>query len=234
MPQTFTNTGLLRVAFVLRGLLLLMLLHSAGCQFVPQQDADSAAETTGTTAEGQAPMLTPNPYLAERPAVPADARRRYAAAQEAMQAQQWAAAETDLLWIIQNYPQFSGPFLALAMVYQETEKSAEAEQAFRQALATNPSNIGAYNQFGIFLREAGRFQEAEEVYRQALAVWPDSADTHLNLGILYDLYMGRLPEALEHYRRFQALQPEPDRRVEGWIVDTERRLEQAGQPGGGV
>ena len=45
-----------------------------------------------------------------------------------------------------------------------------------------------------------------------------------NLGILYELYLGKLPEALEYYRTYQSMLSEPDRRVQGWVMDLERRL----------
>lgn len=204
----------------------------AGCQFMPSDRAAAPADemisaTTQGTPDGEAVTpRAPNPYLLDPPYVPAEARQRFVAAQAAMQEQQWAVAETDLLWLTQHYPQFSGPFLNLALVYQQLGKPSAVEAAFQQAIATNANNVQAYNEWGIYLRGEGRFEEAESAYRQALVVWPDSPATHLNLGILYDLYMGRLEEALTHYRRYQALQEEADRRVQGWIVDTERRLQQ--------
>lgn len=178
---------------------------------------------------GAQPVVrAPNPYLIDPPEVPAAARKRFQAAQTALDQQQWELAETDLLWITEHYPQFSGPWLNLAMLYRQTENADKVESAFQQALGANPKNIAAYNEYGIYLREAGRFEEAKSIYLKALAVWPDSPATHINLGILYDLYLGNLEQALVHYRIYQALQDQPDRRVEGWIVDTERRLEQQG------
>lgn len=226
-------------AIVLRSMLLAVMLLAAGCQFIPSQDNTAASGDSEVSADGSgespaepAVIRTANPYLIDPPAVPGQAQRRFASAQQAFSQQQWAAAETDLLWITSNYPQFSGPFLSLAEIYQQTGEEEKVEPALRQAIATNPNNIDAYNALGIYLRGKGRFQEAESSYQQALERWPDSPATHLNLGILYDLYMGRLAQALEHYRYFQALQEQPDRRVEGWIVDTERRIQQQQSPGG--
>src|SRR5690606_873070 len=107
----------------------------------------------------------------------------------------------------------------------ETEKAA---QAFTQAIAANANNLDAYNQLGILKREAGDFTGAEEQYQQALAIWPFHPASHRNLGILYDLYMGRGEEALRHYQAYQQLLPEPDKVVNGWIVDLERRIGASG------
>lgn len=218
-----------------RALLLTLAVSLAGCQFLaapdqPQQAQGPGAEV-GPAGEGDAVVRSPNPYLVEPPSVPSAARGRFRDALAALDQQQWEIAETDLLWLTANYPQLSGPHLNLALLYQRTGQDDKVEPAFRAAIDANTNNVGAYNQYAIYLRAQGRFNDAESVYQQALAVWPDSPQTHLNLGILYDLYMGRLDRALEHYRRYQALQDEPDRRIEGWIVDTERRLSQQSEAG---
>lgn len=205
--------------------LLLASLWLAGCQFMPAQETGESADADTPAGETAEPTIIrlPNPYLEDRPSVPSAARERFASAQEALQQQAWAIAETDLLWLTENYPQFSGPYLNLALLYVDTGQLEEADTHFQQAIAANPNNINAYNEYGIFLREQGRFAEAESIYLQALKVWPDSPETLINLGILYDLYMGKFEQALEQYRTYQALQDEPERKVQGWIVDIERR-----------
>ncbi len=75
----------------------------------------------------------------------------------------------------------------------------------------------------IALREMGDFGAALESYQQALDRSPDDALTHRNIGILYDLYLGKPGKALYHYGRYQALISTEDRAVAGWIVDLERR-----------
>ncbi len=49
---------------------------------------------------------------------------------------------------------------------------------------------------------------------------------HHNLGVLCDLYLRDLDCALAHYRRYQTLTEENDRRVALWIADLSRRREQ--------
>lgn len=218
-----------------RGLQLMLavaLLCGAGCQFMPAKQRETAtpapapvtADVNKTKSGAGAVQRAPNPYLLNRPVVPSAARRRFAAATIAMKEQQWQLAETDLLWLTVHYPQFSGPYLDLALLYQQSGQPDKVEPAFQQAIATNANNVVAYNQYAIYLRGQGRFAKAEALYLRALKVWPDSAQTHLNLGILYDLYMGKLDRALAQYQAYQALQDRPDHRVQGWIVDTERRL----------
>lgn len=165
-----------------------------------------------------------NPYLSNRKQVSREALSRFEQAHESIKNQQWQAAEQQLAWIIENHPDLSGPYLDLALVYKQMGATEKANHYFSQALEVNPSNQQAYNQYGIFLREQGEFQRAEAVYLQALAIWADYPDTHRNLGVLYDLYLGKHKAALQHYYRYQELTSGSDRLVAAWIVDLERQL----------
>ncbi len=88
------------------------------------------------------------------------------------------------------------------------------------------------NQEGIRYREAGDFDRAAATYLEALGEDEHAAMTHLNLGILYDLYLGKPGRALYHYTEYQFLTGGEDRTVLGWIKDLERQelsLAQGGQ-----
>lgn len=91
-------------------------------------------------------------------------------------------------------------------------------------MITDPNlELAVYNERGIALREQGKFAEAEQAYLDALGQREAHPDSHRNLGILYDLYMGSTDQALLHFNRYQDLTGEEDRRVAGWIADLERR-----------
>jgi len=165
----------------------------------------------------------PNPYLEGRGTVPDAAQRQFEQAQARIDARQWQDALRELQALTQAYPELSGPALNLALVYQQTGDPGQAQHWFLQSLSINPDNIAAYNEYGIFLRKQGRFREAETVYLQALDRWAGCADTHLDIGILYDLYLGERDKALQHYRRYQSLTGEQDRVVAGWITDLEHQ-----------
>jgi Tfp pilus assembly protein PilF len=161
--------------------------------------------------------------------VPAAAQSLFDSAVAAQRDQRWGQAEAQFKQLTEKYPQLSGPHLNLALLYAQTQKPELAESEFKRALQINPNNIAAYNQYAIWLRGQGRMQEAEATYQQALAHAPDNADTHLNLGILYDMYMGRLPQALEQYQRYLELNDDEKSPVKGWVVDLQRRLKTATQ-----
>jgi len=166
--------------------------------------------------------------LQNQPAIDQQAQALFGTALIAMSKQQWAQAEAQLQRINREYPRLSGPYLNLGLVYRAQGEADKAEQAFTRAIAVNANNLAAYNQLAIMKREAGQFSAAETLYQQALVVWPFHPESHKNLGILYDLYLGRGALALQHYQAYQQLLDEPDRQVNGWIIDLERRLAQGG------
>ena len=222
------------------GVLTLIL---AACGSTPEKTTEleptsaTANNSPDTIVPGEAPQLTfdlggpdTNPYLEQASDAPAPARALFNDAVKAMQAEQWSRAETLLQSLIGQYPDLSGPYLNLGIVYRHLNQMDKAKEAFAKAVTVNSMNIDALNQLALINREQGDFKAAETHYLSALAVWPKHDTTHKNLGILYDLYMGELTKALEQFEMFQFLQPEPDRRVAGWIIDLQRRIsnEQAG------
>ena len=195
----------------------LFLLALAGCvsQLDPKPQVDEQVQVI---------PITENPYLANRLKVDAVALGRFEGAKRAVEKEQWQQAEAELNWLIENRPNLSGPYLGLALLHKENNRPEQSEAYFKQAISVNANNIQAYNQYGIFLREQGEFKRAEMVYQQALEIWPDSTDTHRNLGVLYDLYLGNQKAALAHYYQYQKLTAGTDRLVSAWIIDLERQL----------
>lgn len=75
-----------------------------------------------------------------------------------------------------------------------------------------------YN-LGVTYTRGGMFRDAARMYEQALKENPDDADSHHNLGILYEVHLGRKKEALQHFQRFLELSPDSKEkgRVLRWI-----------------
>ncbi|MET0379630.1 MAG: tetratricopeptide repeat protein [Spongiibacteraceae bacterium] len=159
-------------------------------------------------------------------------RTNFATATAAMKAQQWSEAEAQFKQLVQAQPNLSGAYLNLALIYAQTHRAADAETQFKKALEVNPENWSARDQYGIWLRTQGRFKEAETIYLQTLQRQPERADTHLNLGILYDLYFGKSAQALEHYQQYLTLKGDSADaevgRVKNWVADLQRRNKAGG------
>lgn len=209
---------------------VLLLNACATAPDAPEDEEAKDAETTSATEEAAPSALpegpvTPNPYRENAPEVSAEALARYDEALAALEAEDWSDARQRLATLTRDYPELSGPWVNLARVHLEQGREPEAEQALERALQINEYNLEAYNQLALLKRREGDFERAEQLYRQALEVWPFHAESHLNLGILLDLYRGEGEQALLHYRAYQQRQSEPERTVAGWIIDLERRLE---------
>lgn len=189
-------------------MLLVIPLLLAGCQALPGIGGGTAATAPAT--------------------VPAAADSQFRAALDAQRDERWADAEREHAQLLERYPYLSGPALNLALICARTNRPQQAEEYFRRALQINPDNVAAGDQYGVWLRLQGRFAEAETVYLQALARNGDYADAHLNLAILYDLYLEKLPQALEHYQRYLALRGDEKSPVTGWVADLQRRLQKTG------
>jgi tetratricopeptide (TPR) repeat protein len=152
----------------------------------------------------------------------------YESALSAMRDGKNAQAESALRQLAEKYPTFSGPHANLGILYFREKKLEQAKAEFQAALEINPNNVVSLNHLGIMSREEGKFKEAQAFYEKALQIDPAYAYAHLNYGILLELYMGKLSEALEHYKRYQELNKaaglEEDQEVVKWIVDLDRRV----------
>jgi Tfp pilus assembly protein PilF len=164
--------------------------------------------------------------------LPVAARGEFDSAVAAMNAGQWADAQTRLQALIRAQPNLSGAYLNLALIDVQADRATQADKNFRKAIAANPDNLVARNQYAIWLRTQGRFRDAEDNYHAALERRPNDATTHLNLGILYDLYQGKWPQALEQYEQYLALSgasgSSETEKVRGWVSELKRRANAQG------
>jgi tetratricopeptide (TPR) repeat protein len=99
----------------------------------------------------------------------------------------------------------------------------EAESAFKTALEHNRANAVAGNELGIVERRLGKFAEAEAAYQGTIAADPNFAAAHLNLGVLYDLYLAQPQKALDEFERYLAIAGE-NKQVAGWVVELRKRV----------
>ncbi|HXE56267.1 MAG TPA: tetratricopeptide repeat protein [Tepidisphaeraceae bacterium] len=94
----------------------------------------------------------------------------------------------------------------LAAVLEVQGRSADALDAHRTALATNPNSPAAHNNYGSLLQQSGKFDEAQAEFRRAMALNPHYPEAHLNLGNLLR-ELGRHAESLAEYQSALRLRP---------------------------
>ena len=196
----------------------------AGCSFVPR--VDSADDFV--PAEGQ-PSKTPLEHNAaavdvDIPPINNGNQMKFDNAVVALQSQELAYAETLFTEITKSQPELAGPWVNLALIKLDQNDMTAADAALQQALVANPKNCDALNQLGLLARRAGQFEDAEKYYLRCLGANPSYQEARLNLGILYELYLGRYGEALAMYQDYQLALAKPDPQVNGWLIDLERRV----------
>lgn len=194
-------------------LLLAAALSGCGSSAPVKPDADRA---------GQAAAVEILP--ADRPVVLAErGGEAMVAAIALLKAGEFRQAEINLEEIVKVRPDLVEAHFNLGWARFQLKKCREAIPVLLDGLKLKPADIAAFNLIAICQRTLGQFTEAEKTYLQGLLLAPDNDKLHLNIGVLYDLYLFRPEQALEHYRQYQSLQKSPDTRVAGWIALLERK-----------
>lgn len=199
----------------------------------------AAALLAGCSAPQPKPPSAPPPVAAQAVAPPpttpaakhepsAALKKQFAKAVSAMQDGKDKQAADLFTQIAKDYPQLASPHTNLGILLFRQDHLPEAEAAFKEALQRNDKDYVAANYLGMIYRMQGRFAEARAAYEQALAAKPDYAYAHLNMAILYDLYMGDLARALDHYQHYQQSVGDADQQLAGWLADLQQRMKSTG------
>jgi len=199
--QRFTD-GLV----ILRLSLLAAVLVLSGCASTgPNSTGSSKARTTATGD------------------VPAQTLRLFELAVGVMARGDYEDAELRFKEFLRRYPDYPGAHVNLAIIHINNGDEVAAQADIDAALALDSTNPAALNQQGMLFRRNGKFFEAEAAYLKAVTVSPEYALAHYNLGVLNELYLQRLDNALRHFEKYQSLVGD-DKQVEKWIVDLRRRV----------
>lgn len=161
----------------------------------------------------------------DAPALPdkGDPQARFDAALSQWKQNQIAEAEAELKALTVDFPEFSGPWTNLGILYAKSNRRDAAVAALSTAATLNPKNDVAFNWLGILNREAGQLERARLAYLKALDANPDSALAHYNLAILLDAHLKQPDAALAHYAAYQRLAGKQDLKVMAWVAEIEAR-----------
>jgi tetratricopeptide (TPR) repeat protein len=187
----------------------------------PKQAAAKPAPVAAPTVSAPAPA-------ADAP-IPPRAAQQYSQALQMMKSGRSTDAELEFKQLAVAYPQFAGPQLNLGLIYLKDARLADAESAFKAAVKIAPANPIAGNELGIVERKLGKFTDAEAAYQNAIAAEPNYAAAHLNLGVLYDLYLAEPQKALEQFERYIEIAGD-NKQVNGWVVELRKRVGAAAAP----
>ena len=188
----------------------------SGGAFLPQQEYDAQGK--------KIPYVpAPNPYTRQPAPVPPAAKVAFADAMALMNDGDLRMARKGLRAMTKEFPELSGPWVKLAELAEQREKPEKAREYYLKALEVNPANVNAYLKQAVFERRQGEFAKARDAYLAALETWNDFPEAHLNLAILYDLYMNRPEEAQPHYEAYDFLTGGSDPKVADWLIEIRRR-----------
>jgi len=180
--------------------LLVAVLLLGGCSSSPSRSHDQKADVDGAV------------------------QRQFDKAVNLMRAGDYGQAIPVLEQLTEKAPSLAGPWINLGIARSRIGETQSAVQALRKAIEVNPASPAAYTQLGMVYRIGGDFESSRKAYLDAIKVEPGYGYAHLNLGILLEIYLQQPDQALQQYKRYQALEEEQDQEVQKWIVDLERRV----------
>lgn len=167
---------------------------------------------------------------APKPPDKGDPKARFASALELLKAKQFQESEEALLALTKDFPEYSGPWTNLGIIYFNSNRKGPAAAAFNKAAVLNQDNAVAFNYLGMLARETRDYPRAQMAYEKALKLEPDSALVHYNLAILLDEYLKRPADALPHYKDYQRLSGKQDLKVIAWVAEIESNIAKAAPP----
>ncbi|XOV84823.1 MAG: tetratricopeptide repeat protein [bacterium] len=216
-----TRIGLLALCFILSACASVPLPFKGDGQQVAQSAPENAASNLDEADSDAGDLLIP---AVPTPSLQAGSQALFDRGVELLKDNNLDAAQVMFQELAESQPELAGPWVNLGHIALARDDVEQAQHSFELALQANPANCDALTQLGVMVRKQGEFALAQQYYQRCIDANPAYANAYLNLGILYELYMGRLPEALAAYNDYQTMLPSPNQQVAGWVMDLERRV----------
>lgn len=165
----------------------------------------------------------PNPYLQQKGRINKESVDQFVNAKRALKFKQEVQAEKMLMNLTESDKTLSGPWVVLGDIASDRKDYAKAIECYGKAIVINKYNMNAYMRLALAQRLKGDFLRAQNTYAAALAVWPDSPEAHLNLAVLYDVYLNHPLRAQKHMEAHQFLTAGQNKEVAIWLNEIQKR-----------
>ncbi len=185
-------------------------------QYVPVQKYDEAGKAIEYVGQE-------NPYLAITGRIDKGSVLLYIEAKKAKRKGNLKTAKNKLNVITKNDTSLSGPWVMLGDIAFDEGKFKTAESHYQKAILINPKNINAYVVLAKVQRVLGSFHVAQNTLALALELWPDFPEAHLNLGILYDMYLNQPKKSQMHLEAYLFLTQYKNQKAMSWFSEVKNR-----------
>jgi len=185
-------------------------------EFLPVQERDE----TGVLLPYEA---QPNPYAELSGRIDKQSVTTYIDARRAFGAKKYEFADQLLADLTVKEPRLSGPWVMRGDIAAAQNDLAKAVEYYVTALDVNDVNFNAYLRLAKVQRQRGHFQHAQNTYALALEKWRDCPEVHLNLGVLYDVYLNQPLQAQAHMEAYQLLHKDTNQEVVAWLDEIRGR-----------
>lgn len=187
--------------------LFLSTLWLSGCsQKTVQQDVSEPAPNTASSAVDE--------EVEEGTVVD---QREYQLGIDALSIKDYDTARTIFGRFIEKNPELSGGYLNLAFIAFKQQQYDTSVRLVERVFELNPDHTRAYHLRALLHQQQGDIHRAEKDYLKAIELNPKYTIAHYNLALLYDIFLQRLPLAIEHYSIYLALLDREDKATADWV-----------------
>ncbi len=184
--------------------------------FIPKQQYDQSGVKIHYSA-------TENPYLLQEGVIKKGSVAIFITARRAYKSGDLELAKKTLNKLTKEDSSLAGPWVMLGNIAKQQNDLPVAAKCYSKAIAINPKNVNAYAGLALVQRLQGKFKHAQNTYAQALLEWKDFPEGHLNLAILYDIYLNQPLMAQKHMEAYQFLSRGVDNQVAQWQAEIQGR-----------
>ena len=164
-----------------------------------------------------------NPYVVAKNKVKKESVVGFIKAKRLFDSEDYENAQLAFTSLAEADKKISGPWVFLGDIASTKGDLEGAEVNYQQALAVNPKNVNAYLRLALAQRQQGKFIAAQNSYAEALNLWPDYPEAHLNLAVLYDIYINNPVLAQKHFEAYQFLTFGKNNQVALWLDELQQR-----------